>query len=605
MPRLSVRTKLFGGFAIVLALLAVVAVVGYRQVSGVGQDARAIGSGSLPRLVLIKGIDGATMDYRGVQYAHVAAPPASRATFARQLRERRAEVRKSFARFARLVADPIDRRGLDEVARDWSRYLRSTRRATTAGTASAEALGALDAALPRYTAMQSAIDRWAADSTRDANATLAAATAKAGSAHTLIVVFSLIALALGAALAYLIARAVTSGVGQMMRASRGVAAGDVDQRIDVKSRDEIGETATAFEAMLAYLRRLAEAARRIAAGDLTVEVEPVSDRDVLGVAFSEMVASLRTMIADVSRAAATVGAASGEMASSAEETGRAVGEIVHAATDVAQGAERQVRAVESVRAATEQMAASSAQSAGAARDTAAAARRARELAGAGEAAADRATDAMGAVDASSAEARRAIAELGAKSAKIGGIVETIAAIAEQTNLLALNAAIEAARAGEQGRGFAVVAEEVRKLAEESQTAAGTIAALVGSIQAETDRVVQVVADGAERTSAGAETVAEAREAFTRISAQVEQVSAGIGEVASAAEQLSSTSALMAGEIGEVAAVAEQTSASSEEVTASTEETSASAQEIAATAQSLAGSAQELEALVARFTVTAR
>jgi methyl-accepting chemotaxis protein len=63
-------------------------------------------------------------------------------------------------------------------------------------------------------------------------------------------------------------------------------------------------------------------------------------------------------------------------------------------------------------------------------------------------------------------------------------VQTITGIAGQTNLLALNAAIEAARAGQQGRGFAVVAEEVRQLAEESQSAAGDIAGLVETIQAE-------------------------------------------------------------------------------------------------------------------------
>ncbi len=72
----------------------------------------------------------------------------------------------------------------------------------------------------------------------------------------------------------------------------------------------------------------------------------------------------------------------------------------------------------------------------------------------------------------SAGVNDAMRGLGSKSDEIGGIVSTITGIAEQTNLLALNAAIEAARAGEQGRGFAVVAEEVRKLAEDSQSAAG-------------------------------------------------------------------------------------------------------------------------------------
>ena len=93
-------------------------------------------------------------------------------------------------------------------------------------------------------------------------------------------------------------------------------------------------------------------------------------------------------------------------------------------------------------------------------------------------------------------------QLANKSEQIGGIIETITGIAGQTNLLALNAAIEAARAGEQGRGFAVVAEEVRKLAEDSQRAAATIADLVQEIQAETNQAVFVVEAGAERTERG-------------------------------------------------------------------------------------------------------
>src|SRR5439155_11230244 len=132
----------------------------------------------------------------------------------------------------------------------------------------------------------------------------------------------------------------------------------------------------------------------------------------------------------------------------------------------------------------------------------------------------------------------AIEDLSARSERIGGIVTTITGIAEQTNLLALNAAIEAARAGEQGRGFAVVAEEVRKLAEESQSAAAEIAGLIDEIQTQTREVVGVVAEGAQRTTDGVATVDQTREAFERIDGAVEGVSARIAEIAAAVAQIS-------------------------------------------------------------------
>jgi methyl-accepting chemotaxis protein len=211
---------------------------------------------------------------------------------------------------------------------------------------------------------------------------------------------------------------------------------------------------------------------------------------------------------------------------------------------------------------------------------------------------------MGAVRTASAAATTAIGELGAKSAQITGIVETITAIAEQTNLLALNAAIEAARAGEHGRGFAVVAEEVRKLAEESRAAAGSIAALVAAIQADTRNTVDVVQDGARRTAETAATVDRAREAFEAIGGAVDSMAARAAEIVAAVGQAAEGSARVQRDIGEVAAVAEETSASTEQVSATTQQTSAATQQISAAAQELSASAGELEQLVGRFTLSA-
>src|SRR6201999_3004616 len=175
-----------------------------------------------------------------------------------------------------------------------------------------------------------------------------------------------------------------------------------------------------------------------------------------------------------------------------------------------------------------------------------AAEQAREVARDGVRAAEQASSAIRGVADSSAEVASAIEDLSARSEQIGGIVDTITGIAEQTNLLALNAAIEAARAGEQGRGFAVVAEEVRKLAEESQSAAGEIAGLIGEIQRETGEVVDMVADTAERTQGGTATGERARAAFEAIGSAVDEVTGRAADIAGAVETLS----VEAGQIAE-------------------------------------------------------
>jgi methyl-accepting chemotaxis protein len=395
------------------------------------------------------------------------------------------------------------------------------------------------------------------------------------SAKTLMLVIGIVALVLAALIGFLLARSIRKPTRQVLNAAKGLAEGDVNQEIALRSRDELGQMADAFRGVVDYQRDLAGAARRVADGDLTVEIEPKGERDELGLAFGTMVTNVREVVGRMSQTATALTEASQQMANTSEEAGRAVGEIAHAVGEVAQGAERQVRTVDGARVSAE--------------ETAIAAQEAREIADQGARTSVEATNAMAAVNESTGQVTEAIQSLSAKSDEIGGIVSTIGGIAEQTNLLALNAAIEAARAGEQGRGFAVVAEEVRKLAEESQTAAGTISSLIEQIQAETARTVQLVSESSQRSSEGSVTVEQAREAFERISAAVSDVGTRIASIAEATN--------------EVAAVAEQSSASTQQVSASTEQTSASTQQIAASAQELARTAEELERLVGTFSLS--
>jgi methyl-accepting chemotaxis protein len=558
LKNLSVAGKLYAGFGLVLVLLCAVAAVGLIGMSSLSSSNHQITSVSIPKRTAAFELKFDAADLYGWQTGYVLDNGNGRALYTKSL----AEFRADLAKLRTLAGDDADRQGVDAVDAALQRFTEvddAAWRAIQSGDFAGAKKATLVTEVPIYDALTKKVDAYVAEAQTDVEATTAAFDSTRSSSTLLMLVVAALAVVAAAAVAFFLARGVKRGVTQVLAGLKSlnehclaglgagldaVANGDltrpaepVTRAVEADGGDEIAELGRTFNSMLAKAQA--------------------------GIAsYNAMRAQLNGLVGQIDVAAGQLSSASEQMASTSEEAGRAVGEIANAVSDVASGAERQVRMVETAKSSTDA--------------TAAVATETRTAAEAGVDAAAQAARAMASVQEASAAVSEAMTGLAEKSEQIGGIVETITGIAGQTNLLALNAAIEAARAGEQGKGFAVVAEEVRKLAEESQQAAATIATLVGEIQSETGRTAEVVTDSARRSEDGVEVVERARDAFVQIGASVEDVTARIGEIAVA--------------MGEVAAVAEQSSASSEEVSASTEETSASTQEIAASAQELARTA---------------
>ncbi|MBN3561428.1 methyl-accepting chemotaxis protein [Aliamphritea spongicola] len=295
----------------------------------------------------------------------------------------------------------------------------------------------------------------------------------------------IIGLALITALVLLLPLMITRKLNQITQRMKEISEGDGDLtlRMNLKSTDEVGQLAYAFDTFLDRLHQLVT--------DIVQVVHQLSKH--------------QTQLNDAARASQE---ASSEQQQDIDTVSTATNNMSVTASQVADNAEQAANSTDTCKQATDS----------------------------GQTIVDDTRDSIEQLSNQMNSAAQVVNQLQKRSIGVNSVVEVIHNIAEQTNLLALNAAIEAARAGEQGRGFAVVADEVRSLAGKTQQSTTEISAIIEELQNTSADAVSAIEDSVKQTEQVVSLVSDAEASLNTISQTIEEIRTMNAQVAAAAEQ---------------------------------------------------------------------
>jgi methyl-accepting chemotaxis protein len=429
----SVRTKILGAFGLVSLIAVVVGALTVTRVNNVADTTDKIQRENVTPLALVGDLHAAIWQSTSDGTSNALAPSADA--------QKRSDADKVLV--AGIIKE-IDHLPAMKANADWLTWHKLYDDNQAAGKKLGDEIAnggianmkaeTLQAYYDTQGAMLDGIKQLAGKARTGASNRSTSIASSARSTSTLVLALVLILIAAALALGYVLSKAIVGSLRKTVDVLDRVADGDLTERLEVTSQDEVGQAGLAVNRML---DRTSAAMRAIGSNASTLAAS--SER-----------------LSEVSQS----------MGASAEETSAQSGAASSAAEQVSAN-------VQTVATAAEEMSSSI-----------------REIAGSANEAARVATTAVNVAESTNAT----VAKLGESSAEIGEVIKVITSIAEQTNLLALNATIEAARAGEAGKGFAVVANEVKELAKQTAEATEQIGGKVTAIQGDAANAVAAIAE---------------------------------------------------------------------------------------------------------------